>query len=390
MTINPILTVYIALFCGIWIAMFLYFIWQSKRLVSFHETAVSAPVNWPRLSVIGPAGNEATHIEEAVKSIIGQDYPDLEIILVDDRSTDNTGKVIDALAGSDSRVKAIHVDNLPEKWLGKVHALHQGVKRATGDWLLFTDADIHFSHGTLRKSIAYVLQEKVEHLALVPGVIIHGFWLQVLIRTFGLMFLLSTRADQVNKRNSDAFVGVGAFNLVNKAFFDQTPGFEWLRMEVADDMGVGLMIKQAGGQSHVAMADEDLSINWYPTVSAMFRGMEKNTFGAGPRYQLTRLILLVLVLVSISAAPYLAVLSSSSLLSGLGIVAIALHVVFAIFFVRDKRSETLSLLLFAVGLLLFCLIMIRAAYKCTLNQGIDWRGTHYSLDALKAGQRVKL
>src|SRR6185503_6720653 len=102
------------------------------------------PPRWPKLSIIIPACNEAASIEAAVTSRLAQDYPDFEVCVIDDRSTDGTGAIVDRLAEGDPRVRAVHITELPEGWLGKVHALHRGVSIATGEWLLLSDADVHF------------------------------------------------------------------------------------------------------------------------------------------------------------------------------------------------------------------------------------------------------
>src|SRR6185369_2740694 len=107
-------------------------------------------------SVVVPACNEARTIERALTSLLAQDYPDLEIVLVDDRSSDETGAIIEHLAASDRRISAIHVRELPAGWLGKVHALQRGLERARGELVLFTDADIHFAPGALRRAVAWV------------------------------------------------------------------------------------------------------------------------------------------------------------------------------------------------------------------------------------------
>ena len=146
--------------CALWIAIFAYLSWALKQLPFFERQTVSLPARWPRLSVIVPACNEATHLESAARTILDQDYPELEVILVNDRSSDGTGALIDLLAREDARVKAIHIDKLPDGWLGKVHALQRGVERAEGEWLLFTDADVHFAPTMLRRAVAYVTHSK--------------------------------------------------------------------------------------------------------------------------------------------------------------------------------------------------------------------------------------
>ena len=386
---DVILLVYEVVFCSIWIILYLSLMYVVRNIPSFDKFSVSAPQVWPKLSIIVPACNEGEHIEQAANSLIAQDYFELEIILVNDRSSDNTGEIIDRLAANSSRVKAVHIEILPENWLGKVHALNQGMQHASGDWVLITDADINYSPGVLRKAVSYVEDKNIDHLALMPGVNVNSFWLKVAITTFSLTFLLTTRAASVSKPNSKAVIGVGAFNLVRRKTFDKTPGFQWLRMETVDDMGVGLMMHNVGGQTHFLIADKALSLNWYENIPAMFRGLEKNLFGAGPGYNVLMLSFQILSMWLLLAVPFFAFTSDSILVLSLVSTIFFLYLVFSIFFVNEKQSETWSLLLFPVGLIMLTLMMIWAAYKCLKNDGIDWRGTHYTISELRAGQRVK-
>ena len=384
-----LLLVYALVFCIVWIVMYAYMMYAAKRLPRFHRFVVPAPHDWPRLSIIIPACNEAEHIEAAVHTLRLQDYPNLEIILVNDRSVDNTGEIVDRLAAVDPRIQVVHIKTLPPDWLGKVHALHQGVQKASGDWLLFSDADIHYAPGLLRKALAYVQQEKVDHLALLPNVILNSFWLSVAISTFGLVFLLTTRSTEINKPNSKHPMGIGAFNLVRREAFARTPGFEWLRLEVVDDFGLGVMLKNAGAQSRFAMAEQDLSLTWYPTVRAMFRGLEKNLFGPGAGYHWWKVIVQVLLLWALLAAPVVALCANQAWLNVIGLLVVLMYLLFSVLFVRERQSETLHLLMFPVGLFMLSLMMLWAAFQCLKNNGIDWRGTHYPLKELRAGQRVK-
>ena len=386
---NYFISFLVALLCVFWCLMYFILIKIHRHITSFQQYSIDVPQQLPRLSVIVPACNEEKNIENALNSLLNQDYPDLEIILVEDRSSDGTGKIVDRLAQQDARIKVIHITELPQGWLGKVHALHRGTQESSGDWLLFTDADIQFAPGILRRAVAFSLRQGIDHLALLPGVTMQGFWLKVLIHTFGLLLLFSTRVDKVNSGRGKHFIGIGAFNLVNKKCFNKTPGFEWLRMEVVDDMGVGLLVKHAGGLTWFAMAEQDLTVHWYTDIRSMFRGLEKNSFGPASHYKISRFVILVVSLLCFSVAPYVALLSSWFWLKLLGLFVILLQIVFAVLFVRTGRTSTISLMLVPFGLILYSMVMIRAGYKCITNKGIDWRGTHYSISELKAGQRIK-
>ena len=386
------LLIFLLSLCAAWVVGFGYLIIAINRLPVFRNLQAPMPSVWPRLSVVIPACNEAATLESAVATLLQQDYPDLEIVLVDDRSTDGTGELIDRLAHQDPRIRTVHVETLPQGWLGKVHALHRGVEQASGAWLLFTDADVHFAAGTLRRAIAVVLHQCVDHLTLIPRAIQKSFWLDVAVNTFGLLFFIATRAGSVNRPHSKAFVGIGAFNLVSAERFHQTVGFEWLRLEPGDDVGLGMIIKQAGGTTRLAFAYEDLSVQWYASVAAMFKGLEKNLFGPGSDYRWWLMLLQVGTIWAAVVAPYFSL--ALGLARGLaplwiaGAAAIGMHLIFSIFFVPERNTKRLSLLLFPVGVLLITAMMLRAGYQCVKNGGIDWRGTHYPLDQLRTGQRV--
>jgi hypothetical protein len=379
--------------CIAWIAAFVYLAWAFTQLPRLERETVATLDRWPRLSVIIPARDEAAYLESAVMTLLGDNYPELEIILVNDRSTDATGAIIDRLAHNDARIRALHIERLPKGWLGKVYALHCGVGIASGDWLLFTDADVHFSRTTLRRALAYVTETQADHLALIPRTIQSGLWLDVVVQAFGLLFLLATRAASVNHPGNTSYVGIGAFNLVKAETLRSTPGFEWLRLEPGDDVGLGMMIKQAGGVSRLALAHEHLTVEWYPSVAAMFRGLEKNLFGPGSNYRWWLMLLQVGGLWALAAAPWTALIVGIRLeaipLLAAGASAIAAHICFALFCVKKRRQESLSLLFLSFGLVVIGAMLLSAGMKCLKNGGIDWRGTRYPLAELRRGQRVK-
>ena len=187
--------------------------------------------------------------------------------------------------------------------------------------------------------------------------------------------------------------GVGAFNLVRAEVLARTPGFEWLRLEPGDDFGLGMMIRAVGGRTRLAFAEKDLSITWYGSVRAMFAGLEKNTFGPGAQYSVWRMALTVAALLLLTAGPAVSLagglVMGSPVLIGAALVALAGHVAASFLLVRERRSEILSLLCLPAGMLIFTAMLLRSSIKCLRHGGIDWRGTHYSIDALRAGQRVK-
>lgn len=392
-----LITAFAVATCVLWVIAFVGFVWNVRRVPRLEEELEDSPLPggpWPRVSVIVPACNEAEHIETAVRSLLAQDYPSLEVIAVDDRSTDATGAVLDRLASADPRLSVLHIETLPAGWLGKVHAMHCAVQRATGEWLLFTDADVHYAPEALKHALRYAQACRADHLALVPRFVRSGFWLGVAVATFGLVLFLAARAGNVNRPNSKTPFGIGAFNLVRAEVFARTPGFEWIRLEPGDDFGLGVMVRAAGGRTRLAFAEQELSIEWYDSLRAMFVGLEKNAFGASAQYSAWRMALSVVAAVLLTAGPAVALIGGvaggSRLMLGAALAAVAAHVASSFLLVREKRSEIFGLLLLPVGVLLFVAMLLRSGIKCLVNDGIDWRGTHYSIAQLRAGQRVKL
>ena len=220
---------------------------EPARYATLAKLNPPEPESWPRVSVIAPARDEATTIGAALESRLADDYPDLEIVAIDDRSTDETGAIIRDLARNDDRLVPLRVDELPEGWLGKVNALKVGAEAASGEWLLFSDADVHVEPGSMRRAIAHALSEGFDHLAIIPEYGTGSVWVDavwaVFMRIFGIMFDFSAIRDTSKPK---AFIGSGAFNLVRREAFEATEGFEWLKLETTDDMSLGMMMKRNG------------------------------------------------------------------------------------------------------------------------------------------------
>src|SRR6266496_1404042 len=239
------------------------------------DTAAPAPPRWPRVSVIIPACNEAADVEEAVRSRLKDDYPELEVVLVDDRSTDGTGEIVDRLALEDGRVRAVHVVELPSEWLGKLYALDRGARIASGELLLFSDADVHVAPGALRRAVSLMEADRLDHLGVLPQLWSSGLLLDAVFSAFFRLVWLAARPWAVRDPRSSAAFGVGAFNLVRREAFERSPGFEYLKLEQADDAALGQMLKRSGARCAVANGRGDVGLHFYRSLRDMARGVEK-------------------------------------------------------------------------------------------------------------------
>ncbi|MEZ5458550.1 MAG: glycosyltransferase family A protein [Steroidobacteraceae bacterium] len=199
--------------------------WGSRRVP---ELATLPPLPEgtaaPRVSIIVPARNEVRGIGPAVASMLALQYPDFEVIVIDDRSTDGTGEALDAIADPAGRLRRLRVSDLPPGWLGKNHANALGAAAATGEWLLFTDADIHFAPSTLSRAMHCALSEGWMHLTAAPRARLPGRILSQFALYFGLLFSLFARPWAARDPRSRAHVGIGAFNLVRHLAYDRIGG----------------------------------------------------------------------------------------------------------------------------------------------------------------------
>ena len=256
-----------------------------SRLVAFRrnfptlrEWAGPAPGTWPRLSVIVPSRNEAPGVERAMSSLLAQDYPNLEIVAVNDRSEDDTGARLDALAAKDARLTVIHLRELPEGWLGKNHAMHQGAARAGGEWILFTDGDVVFEPSALRKSVAFAEAHGLGHFVALPFFETHGFLERCFVGGFAIALGLKLDPAHLCVPKSWAYVGVGAFGLVRRDAYRRIGGHERLAFEVADDLKLGLLLRRGGVAQGMLDSDRLVSVRWQNGLVGTLRGLEKNAF----------------------------------------------------------------------------------------------------------------
>jgi len=377
-----------------WLLMLIRGAYHGSSIEDLADQSRAENAPTPRLSIIFAARNEAQTIRQSLTTLLQVDYPNVEFVLVNDRSTDTTGDIMDEIAAEDQRVRIIHDIELPKGWLGKVNALRIAEKLATGKWLLFTDADIHFGPHVLTRAIANAERKGLDHFMLIPDSIRKpgDFMLQLLNACFGIFFVQAIRAKYLSTPNKKSFGGVGAFNLVRRETFDKTPGFDALKMEVLDDVGVGYLIKQYGGKSELMNGRGLLLFEWYPTVRDMVHGLEKNSFAGFAHFSFLRSALILLMLGFVLIGPLvIAVMISSWLFIGIYLAFyFLLPAIVGIFLYRKVKVDPTLMLSLPLGFAILWFTLLRSTFAAWRHKGIYWRGTFYPLDILQKSQVVKL
>jgi len=369
----------------------------------------ATPEDEPRVSIIVPARNEEQHIRETLTRLLALEYANYEIIVVNDRSTDRTGQIMEEIAagpcGADTlvrlqaapalqteadrsvrptRLKVIHISELPPGWLGKTHAMWTAGKQATGDWLLFTDADVLFKPDSLRRAIAYAVPEKADHVVLFPRMIMKSAGERMMIAFFQALFVFAHRPWKVADPDARDHMGVGAFNLVRRPVYEAVGTYQALRMEVLDDMKLGKVVKNAGFSQRNVFGEDLISLRWAEGAFGVVNNLTKNFF-AVMSFQRWRTVACIFGLAFLNLGPFLGVW----LAQGWARLpyAVALGSLFAIYCGMSSRSSVPPQYFFLhpISSSLFMYTLLRSMFLTLWNDGIVWRGTKYPLEELKKG-----
>jgi len=367
--------------CG----MLLESLFGTLRLRHLHRVPPLSPDEAPPLSVVIAARNEARGIEAALRSVLRQDYARMEVIVVDDRSTDATGEILDRMAVREPRLRVVHLRELPDGWLGKNHALHAGAAEATGEYLFFTDADVVLEPTTLARAAAYMREHGVDHLAAGPRVELPTAALRFFVTAFTLYFTLFTRPWRARDPRSSAHVGIGAFNLLRTAAYRAMDGHRPIAMRPDDDLKLGKLVKKHGFRQDFVVATELVWVEWYTSFRELVNGLMKNGF-SGVDYRLSLVVLATVTQLLFFVFPWVAVWLTGGTTQALFAAAVVIEFVLYAGAAREQRVSPLYGLGFPLASLLFLYIIWKAALMTLRNGGIEWRGTRYSLDELRANR----
>lgn len=335
----------------------------------------------PSVSVILSALNEAHTIEPALRSLLALDYPRLEVIVMNDRSSDDTGIVLDRMAAAYPALKVVHINHLPEGWLGKNHALHRGSILSAGDYLLFTDADVMFDKSIIRRAVRYSQEHGLDHLAVVPETPVTDHLLGMLLLYFGIGFFLRYTPWKV-ATSAESYVGQGAFNLVRRDAYLNAGGHQAIPMAVIDDMMLGHLIKRRGGRQDVLLSNHLLSVEWYQTTADMFRGLRKNVYAAFD-FSLFPLLGATAFLAIADIWPWFALAFTTGAAFWINVASIAVKFAFFWRALTETRWSRRCLLYMPLGAPLTLALWWQACLITIFNKAIFWRGTSYPLGELR-------
>ncbi len=374
--------VFFALIALFWLTYGLQTLFGAVQLPWLKSFDPAQDSDCPRISLIFAALNEEKTLPAALATLTAIDYPNLEIIAVNDRSEDATPRILNEFAATHPRLKVVHIKELAPGWLGKPHALQKAYEVSTGEWLLFTDADVRFHPDTLRRCATLIRLLAIDHLALFVGMEMVGFWEKVLVSFFGMFFNLATQPHQVSNPHSRAHVGVGAFQMARRTAYETAGTHRRLALEVLDDLKLGKMLKLGGFRSGVAVAPDSVSVRWHAGLNNLIRGVEKNFFAAA-QYRLSWAILQIVMLLAIDVAPTFGVIFGHGWMRLLAAVSVVFPICFLIGVDTVMQISPLYAITLPLAGLIFTYMIARSAFYTLKQGGIFWRGTFYPLEDLR-------
>jgi cellulose synthase/poly-beta-1,6-N-acetylglucosamine synthase-like glycosyltransferase len=344
----------------------------------------------PSLTVVVPAKDEAEKLRATLEALLAADYPELRVLVVDDRSTDATGEIADgfvrelgetAATINTPQFQAMHVKELAEGWLGKTFALELATQRCDTDWILYTDADVLFSPSILRRAMLFAEREQADHVVVLPTMQAKSWGEGIVLGFYQIFGVWATRPWRVQDPESlRDVIGVGAFNLVRRVAMDEIGGWAPQRMAVLEDITLGRRMKCEGMRQRVAFAPGLVLVHWAEGARGLMRVTVKNLFSAF-NFQPVLLLGMCAWIVVFCLAPLAGLAWGRTLLPSLVVLCCigATYRVMGAVSGLDARYG----LAYPLGAVLFVGAMLRSMVTVLWQRGVVWRGTHYALADLR-------
>jgi len=330
----------------------------------------------PRVSIVIPARNEEADIELTLRSVLAQKGVQLEVIVINDHSTDSTGAIINRIAAEDSRVRALHDPPLKEGWLGKANAMRYGSSFATGDYIVFTDADIHHKPGSFVAAVREMEENQLSMLSLIPLFVWESIWENAAAPAF-LLAMANFLSGPIHDPDSDDALAIGAFIMIDAPTYRKHGGHEPVRTEMLDDVMLARYFKANGERVAFRVAPQCLSVRMYSSARAVFYGSIKNCLAVfGENFWLAVPLAMTFAIggLSVLAAPFVGLFSMHPTLLALGLF-VYFEVWLAVVLARSyMKTNLLKLAGFVVGVPILVGAAAVATYQAVFYGSVLWRG----------------
>lgn len=376
-----LLTFYSFVITFFWVSLSIYLTVNSRKVHYLKNVSSSVNIPIPAIDIIIAVKDEELNIEKALTSVCMLGYPEFKIIIVNDRSTDRTSEILGKIGNENPEISVLSITEVPPGWLGKTNALYQGYRASSGEWLLFTDADVIFNFRSLNRAMSYALTKQLDHLAVIPEITSGSSMFQSVINTFAIMLEVRQRPWAIPDPSSTASIGIGAFNLVKRSAYEKAGTHAAISMRPDDDLKLGEKIKRAGLRQDVLYGEGEISLDWYASLPEFVRGLMKNTFSIAD-YNLFKAIAMAVTCFLVFVLPIFLLLTGGNQGFLMAIIILASQIVLMLS-KKGIRGKWWHALMIPIGGSVMTYIILASAVKTLKQGGIYWRDSFYSLAELK-------
>jgi chlorobactene glucosyltransferase len=388
------------IFPGLVLAETIFVLVYTALILSFYALLRNVPRSkltnreLPFVSVVVPARNEVTKIARCLQSLGLQDYPNFEVVVIDDRSTDGTGDVIAALAERFPNIKHITGKDNPDGWIGKCNALNQAMAHASGEWVIFTDADTCHNANSIRDSVDYAIANKCDLISFVPVQELGSFWERLAMPVLLGSFLCGDPFHSVNTPSAERAYAYGQYILVRRSTYQLVGGHQAVRDEIVEDHALARVFKSKGYRILVADGKDLYKVRMYTDFQSLWHGWTKNLYSLIE----CRPGNLLLVLLAINCAvllPFLELFGLASMAASgestdiLEMVLLVALQLFCIGLAYRKTSDHFSgvdwrhFFLAPLGSLAVSALYLSSAYHVFSGSQVNWKGRRYTVNSSK-------
>ena len=363
---------------------------HNQSWLDVQTPRIHPPAGGPLVSVIVPARNEEKNIRRCVEAILAQDYPNFQALVLDDRSTDATSAILAELSARDSRLVVVHGRELPAGWAGKPHALHQAAASATGEWLLFLDADTYIHPNALSAALASAQKTRADLYTVMTEQILGSFWEKTVMPLVFTALSVGFSPRKVNEPKSRDAIANGQFIFIRRAAYDAIGGHEAVKDQIVEDKAISEKVKWSGQRLIVADGRGIAQTRMYTDLPSMWEGWTKNIYlGLSDHPGLLLLgafgaLLALMAALVLPAWPIFGILwyANGGGWMSLAIILEALLVWIYIILARMKINHLMGISRWyafttPLGAGVFAAMMLTSAWKVLSGQGVTWKGRNY-------------
>jgi len=371
---------------GAWVLLIKTMI-DSFRYTPLLDKFDQKPHHSPRVSVILPARNEENFIQKCLDSLTAQDYPNYEIITIDDSSEDSTGSIIAQYAKKNSKVIHVSAGPKPEGWMGKNWACMEGYKKVTGELLLFTDADTKFEKNVISLAVSHLESFSLDALTAIPKMVCLDFWTRIALPVLSTFLHTRFSAMRVNDPTKNTGYFFGSFFIIRKKTYDAVGTHEGVKHEIIEDGALGKKVKESGHKMKMVRADHLIDAVWARDWSTLWNGLKRlmiplflqnGKIAVGIFFAVLFLLFMPYVMLAYSI-PFVNSSFSSNIIFASSVSSSVLLYSACLIDSRALGIKTKHAICSPLGSLIVVSGFLTGLLHAKTNVGVSWRGRKYSM-----------